>query len=197
MRNTARPIAFALAAAFAAAPALGAQTTPSQPPTSGGTTGTSGSTGGTGGTSQDTSMHGGQHGTSRQGAMGRSGAADSGLVAQLDSVNTAAKAGLTNLPAAAAVSLIQGIETRLRGTRNAGLRSIAADLASLRSELGQSTINGRRVGTILSRVGPKVTRVAGTQSGALRTTLRSVGSELTSAGRSLSAGRAAATTTGN
>ena len=55
---------------------------------------------------------------------------------------------------------------------------------------------GPRVGAILRRVGPKVTRVASTQSGALATTLRELGGELTTAGRSLSTPSAAGATSG-
>jgi hypothetical protein len=123
--------------------------------------------------------------------------ADSGsLVARVDSVNAAAKSGLTSVPATVAVGLVRGIETQLRASRNASLRSIATDLRALRTELGRSTVNGRQVGAILRRVGPKVTRVASTQSGALATTLRELGGELTTAGRSLSTPSAAGATSG-
>jgi hypothetical protein len=129
------------------------------------------------------------------GAMGQ-GAAGGSLVARVDSVNAAAKSGLTSVPATVAVGLVRGIETQLRASRNASLRSIATDLRALRTELGRSTVNGRQVGAILRRVGPKVTRVASTQSGALATTLRELGGELTTAGRSLSTPSAAGATSG-
>lgn len=127
----------------------------------------------------------------RRGTRGMRGmqATDTALVAQLDSVNTAAKSDLTSLPASVAVPLIQSIETKLRASGSASLRSIASDLALLRAQLGMSTVNGARVGTILRRVGPKVTRVSAGQSGALRTTLAEIGRELTAAGRRLSAAR--------
>lgn len=160
MPSPIRPLAFALAAALAAAPALGAQTPATQPPA---TTG---------------------------GAMSQRGtAADTGLVAQLDSVNTAAKAGLTKLPASVAVPLIQSIETKLQASGRPALRSIARDLTALRTELGAATVSGPRVGAILRRVGPKVTTAAATQSGMVRTTLREIGRELTAAGRQLAAAR--------
>jgi len=113
------------------------------------------------------------------------------LVARLDSVDAGAKAGLTEVPVATAVSLIQSIETRLQGSTRPALRSVARDLSALRKELGAPTVDGRRVGVILRRLGPKVTTVARTQSGAVRTTLQSIGSQLTTAGGQLVAGAAA------
>ena len=211
MRTSARTFAAAFAAALFAAPALGAQTPTTTPGTGPGTT----STGTTGGT-RDSAMRGGMSGmdhgamghgatgqgqtgraTSRRGGISRQGGMDDGsLVARVDSVNTAAKSGLTSVPPAVAVGLIRGIETSLRGTRNGQLRSIAADLAALRVQLNRSTVNGRSVGTILARVGPKVTRVARTQSGPVATTLTELGEQLTTAGRSLRAGAAAGAASG-
>lgn len=123
-----------------------------------------------------------------------SGATDTALVAQLDSVNTAARAGLTNLSPSVAASLVGGIRGKLAASRNPALQSIATDLAALQRELGMSTVDGARVGAILRRVGPKVTRVAATQSGAVASTLREIGSELTSSGRQLSGATAGAGT---
>lgn len=116
-------------------------------------------------------------------------AGDTTLSAKLDSVDVAAKSGLTALPVAVALPLLEGIETRLRATGRPTLLSIATDLGALRRELGMSTVNRVRVGTILRRVGPKVTTAATGQSGMLRTTLRDIGGQLTSAGRQLSAPR--------
>lgn len=203
---------FATAAALAAATTLQAQTTGS---TGSGSTGTgSGSTGTSTGTSTGSStgtaggstgtmgqgssgsmsggaMHGGSmSGTSRRGGMGRSGQVDSTIVTQLDSVNTAAKAGLTNLAPSAAAALVGSIQSKLSGSRNAQLRSISTDLGALQRELSASTVNGRRVAPILRRLGTKTTWVASSQSGAIATTLREIGSELTSAARQLSGGAA-------
>ena len=118
------------------------------------------------------------------GAVARQG--DTALVAQLDSVNTAAGAGLTSLPVSVAVPLLRSIETKLRATGRPSLLGIANDLASLRRELGASTVSGPRVGAVLRRVGPKVTTVSVGQSGALRTTLGEIGRALSAAGRQLS-----------
>lgn len=113
---------------------------------------------------------------------------DTALVAQLDTVNSAAKAGLTNLPPAAAAALVGSIHDKLAASRSPALRNIADDLAALQTELGAGTVNGARIGAILSRVGPKVTNVARAQSGPVAATLREIGSELTAAGRQLVGG---------
>jgi hypothetical protein len=107
------------------------------------------------------------------------------LAARLDSVDAAARGGLASLPAAAAVPLIERIRARLQSSDRSALRSIADDLGDLRAELGGATVDGRRVGTILARVGPKVSVVARTQSGPMRAALQSIGAQLTAAGRQL------------
>jgi len=112
-------------------------------------------------------------------------ARDSALVARLDSVDAAAKSGLTDLPASAAVALIEAIEAQLRESSRPALRSIVRDLSALRAELGAERVDGRRVGVILRRIGPKVTTVSRTQSGPMRATLQSIGQELTTAGQQL------------
>lgn len=161
MRQTFRSLAGAVVLSAASALVVHAQTTTP-------------STGGMGGMQSGAMAHG-------------TGAADTTLVAQLDSVNTAAKAGLTNLPVSVAGPLLESLQTKLAATSNASLRSIAVDLGALRRELGMSTVNGPRIGALLRRIGPKVTRVAAGQHGAVQTTLREIGSELTSAGSQLSA----------
>ncbi len=125
---------------------------------------------------------------SMSGSAMRSGATDTTLVAQLDSVNAAAKAGLTSLPVSVAGPLLQSLQSKLAASGRPGLQSIATDLGALRTELTMSTVNGARIGAILSRLGPKVTRVASRQSGAVATTLNEIGTELTSAGAQLAGG---------
>ena len=112
---------------------------------------------------------------------------DPSTVAQLDSVNTAAKAGLTKLPVAVAVPLVQSFENKLKASNDADLKSIGDDLGELREELGKSPVNGKEIGDELSEIGPKVTRAA-SKGGAARATLTAIGSELTKAGRSLKGG---------
>lgn len=112
---------------------------------------------------------------------------DPSTVAQLDSVNTAAKAGLTKLPVAVAVPLVQSFENKLKASNDADLKSIGDDLGELREELGKSPVNGKEIGDELAEIGPKVTRAA-SKGGAARATLTAIGSELTKAGRSLKGG---------
>ena len=112
---------------------------------------------------------------------------DPSTVAQLDSVNTAAKAGLTKLPVAVAVPLVQSFENKLKASNDADLKSIGDDLGELREELGKSPVDGKEIGDELSEIGPKVTRAA-SKGGAARATLTAIGSELTKAGRSLKGG---------
>ena len=112
---------------------------------------------------------------------------DPSTVAQLDSVNTAAKAGLTKLPVAVAVPLVQSFENKLKASSDADLKSIGDDLGELREELGKSPVNGKEIGDELSEIGPKVTRAA-SKGGAAQATLTAIGSELTKAGRSLKGG---------
>ena len=114
--------------------------------------------------------------------------AEQALVARLDSVDAAARTGLTGMPVPVAVSLIESIRPGLHASDRAVLRSIAGDLDALRDELGARSVNGRRVGAILRRVGPKVMTVARTQSGAVRAALQHIGEQLTAAGGRLAPG---------
>lgn len=111
--------------------------------------------------------------------------ADASTTAQLDSVNTAAKAGLTSLAPAAAVPLIRALEDKLDNSNNPDLTDIAKDLEKLREELDNKNgkVDAHDVGEIFRRLGPKVTKVAG-KGGAASATLTSIGSEITKAGAS-------------
>jgi hypothetical protein len=109
--------------------------------------------------------------------------ADPSTAAQLDSVNTAAKAGLTSLAPKAAVALIRSLEDKLDNSNDPALTDIAKDLEKLREELDEGTIDTHDVGEIFRRLGPKVTTAAG-KGGAAGSTLRSIGAEITKAGAS-------------
>ena len=112
---------------------------------------------------------------------------DPSTVAQLDSVNTAAKAGLTALPVAVAVPLVQSFENKLKASNDADLKSIGDDLGELREELGKSPVSGKEIGEELSEIGPKVTRAA-SKGGPAQSTLSAIGAQLTKAGQSLKGG---------
>jgi hypothetical protein len=114
-------------------------------------------------------------------------AQDTSLVARTAAADSALRGGLTSVPVGTAVPLIDAIRRDLAATGNPALRSIARDLDALSTELGASEVNGARVGAVLRRVGPKVTSAARSQRGVVRTTLQSLGRQLTAAGRQLRA----------
>jgi hypothetical protein len=109
--------------------------------------------------------------------------ADPSTAAQLDSVSTAAKSGLTSLPATVAVPLIRSLEDKLDNSNDPALTDIAKDLEKLREELDDDDgkVDGKDVGEILRRLGPKVTAAA-SKGGAASSTLTAIGAELTKAG---------------
>ena len=109
--------------------------------------------------------------------------ADASTVPQLDSVNTAAKAGLTSLAPAVAIPLIRSLEDKLDNSNDPALTDIAKDLEKLREELADDTVDAHDVGEIFRRLGPKVTAAA-SKGGAAQATLTSIGSEITKAGAS-------------
>ena len=111
---------------------------------------------------------------------------DPSTVTQVDAVVSAAQSGLTKLPGTAAISAIDPLREKLHNSGNPSLESIADDLDELRDKRSDTPINGREVGAVLSRVGPKVTTVAGTpEAGAAKARLTELGSLLTRAGRQL------------
>ena len=116
---------------------------------------------------------------------------DASTTAELDSVATAAKSGLTKLAPAVAVPLIRSLENKLDNSNDPELTDIAKDLEKLREELDDASgsVNGGDVANILERLGPKVTKVA-PKAGAASSTLQAIGTELTNAAKSLRAGGA-------
>ena len=115
---------------------------------------------------------------------------DPTTVTQVDAIISAAESGLTNLSGSAAIAAIDPIREKLHNSGNAGLESIADDLDQLKDKLDDNPINGREVGTILSRIGPKVTTASSTpEAGAASQRLSRLGTLLTQAGRQLSGGR--------
>lgn len=110
---------------------------------------------------------------------------DTTLVGRTITADNALRGGLTSVPVGTAVTLINAIGRDLQASGNPALGSIAGDLEQLSAALGASEVDGARVGTLLSRVGRKVTAASGTQSGAVRSTLASLGGQLSGAGRQL------------
>lgn len=111
------------------------------------------------------------------------------LVADTDSVIAGAQTpgGITSIPPAVAVPIIQRIEDALDATNVEPLDEIATDLESLREELGGDA-NGGEIGEILVRLGEKVTAYA-PQSGAAQDRLTTLGNALTTQGRALAGGQ--------
>ena len=111
------------------------------------------------------------------------------LVADVDSVIAGAQTsgGITSIPPAVAVPIIQRIEDALDATNVEPLDEIATDLEALREELG-GDVNGADVSAILVRLGEKVTAYA-PQSGAAQERLTTLGNALTTQGRALAGGQ--------
>ena len=141
-----------------------------------------------GGTATDSGVNAGA-GTGA-GTAANNNLSDPSTVTQVDAIISAAEAGLTSLSGSAAIAAIDPIREKLHNSGNPGLESIADDLDELRDKLDDNPINGRDVGTILSRVGPKVTKASTEpEAGAAARRLSRLGSLLTQAGRKLSGGR--------
>ena len=108
---------------------------------------------------------------------------DPSTVTQLDAIVSAAESGLTSLPGAAGLAAIDPIREKLHNSGQPNLESIADDLDKLKDELDENKIDGRKVGAILSTVGPKVT-TASSAAGA-PAQLSRLGTMLTTAGKQL------------
>lgn len=111
---------------------------------------------------------------------------DPSTVTQLDAIISAAESGLTSLPGTAAIAAIDPIREKLHNSGQPNLESIADDLDKLKDELDENKIDGRKVGAILSTVGPKVT-TASSAAGA-PAQLSRLGTLLTTAGKQLAGG---------
>lgn len=111
------------------------------------------------------------------------------LVADTDSVIAGAQApgGITSIPPAVAIPIIQRIEDALDATNVEPLDEIATDLESLREELA-GDVNAADVSAILVRLGEKVTAYA-PQAGVAQERLTTLGGALTTQGRALGGGQ--------
>jgi len=106
--------------------------------------------------------------------------------AKLDETIAAAEGGLTNLPANAAVSNIEGWENRLRAAGDPALNPIADDLAQLRQELQRTPVDGAAVGRLLTRLGEQTSAAAAGADPAVSQRLNRLGNLLSQAGNQLS-----------
>ena len=115
---------------------------------------------------------------------------DPSTVTQVDAIISAASGGLTSLSGSAAIAAIDPVREKLHNSGKPALESIADDLDDLKDKLDDNPINGREVGTILSRVGPKVTKASTEpEAGAASQRLSRLGTLLTQAGTKLGGGR--------
>ena len=116
-------------------------------------------------------------------AMPASGGEGGALVANVDSVLTAANqsGGLTGIAPAVAVPLIQRIEDMLDATDSEPLDQMATDLERLREQLGATQINGAELGTTLSSLADKVNAYAPTAPSAVQGPLQQLATALTEA----------------
>lgn len=111
---------------------------------------------------------------------------DPSTVTQVDAIISAAEGGLTKLPAAAAVAAIDPIREKLHNSGQPTLEGIADDLDDLKDKLDDTPVNGREIGTILSRMGPKVTAASKEPAaGAAADRLARLGTLLTNGGTTL------------
>jgi hypothetical protein len=107
-------------------------------------------------------------------------------MAELDATIAAAEGGLTTLAPSAAVSNIEGWQTRLRAANNPALTGIADDLEQLKGELQKGTVDGQAIGRLLTEVGEKTTSAAAAAQPGAGEKVSRLGTLLTQAGRQLS-----------
>lgn len=112
---------------------------------------------------------------------------DPSTVTQVDAIISAAESGLTSLSGSAAIAAIDPIREKLHNSGQPNLESIADDLDKLKDELDESKIDGRKVGALLSTIGPKVTTAASAPGAPAQ--LSRLGTLLTNSGKQLAGGK--------
>ncbi|HEV2121681.1 MAG TPA: hypothetical protein VGW38_02765, partial [Chloroflexota bacterium] len=96
---------------------------------------------------------------------------------------------VTGLDPVMAVGNIDGWMRVLRETDDQQLHSIADDLEELKSELRKSSVDGQKVGQLLSTLGQKTTQAASKADPALSPQLLQLGDLLSDAGEQLTSGQ--------
>lgn len=103
----------------------------------------------------------------------------------LDATINAARSGLTNMQASAAVENIEGWQEALRGADEQIFRNLADDLEMLKDELQRSRLRPRMIGRALMQVGQRTSVSSFYAEGMTAQKLSTLGSALTGAGRML------------
>ena len=93
---------------------------------------------------------------------------------------------VTGLDPVMAVGNIDGWQKALSASGDQALQSIGNDLKTLRGELQKSSVDGQKVGQLLSTLGQKTTEVAAKADPSLSPQLLQLGSLLSDAGKQLS-----------
>lgn len=109
-------------------------------------------------------------------------------MALLSGTVEAARGGLTNMAASAAVSNIQQWQQTLTAANNPALQPIVTDLQALEQALQAQPIDGAQVGQILSRLGEQTTAAASAAEAGTADQVRELGGLLSQAGSQLSGG---------
>lgn len=91
------------------------------------------------------------------------------LDAKLDDTLATLSGGLSALDPATALQRIEAWEVELQATGRPELGNIARDLAALRTELADGSLDGGKIGRLLLRLGQQTTTVAGGGGGKLHT----------------------------
>jgi hypothetical protein len=95
------------------------------------------------------------------------------------------KEGLTSMPMSAARHSIESWQTELKGYEGTAFHTIATDLGHLHEELGNTEIDGAKVGKLLAKLGKETIKVAKKADGSKHDNIEELGSLLESAAEQL------------
>ncbi len=101
---------------------------------------------------------------------------------ELDQTISALQGGLTSVPPATAVSVIDSFEKQVSSL---GATQIATDLSQLKELLTSGSATGPAIGKVLSQLGEQTTSAASGADATVSSKLRQLGQLLADAGKSL------------
>lgn len=102
---------------------------------------------------------------------------------ELDQTISALQGGLTSVPPATAVSVIDSFEQQVQGL---GASEIASNLSSLKQLLTSGNATSQDIGQVLTQLGSQTTSAASGADAAVASKLQQLGQLLAEAGKSLS-----------